>query len=81
MLPDHTVLTQGTVVQLRFDPYDHSAFQTLLRRINREFGASGADRAWSWAPVWDDPQENVWTVEFYWRDPCQATLFALKYQG
>jgi hypothetical protein len=81
MLLDHTVVTQGTVVRITFDPYNHSAFQTLLRKTHREFGASGADGAWSWAPIWDDPQENVWTVEFYWCDPKIATLFALKYQS
>ena len=81
MLLDHTVASEATVVRIKFDPYNHSAFQTFLRRVHREFGASGEDLAWSWAPVWDNPQQNAWTVEFYWRDPSQATLFALKYQG
>ena len=73
-----------TVVQVQFDPYNHSDFQKFLRAVHREFGASGPKRAWQWAPTFSldgDVPGNAWHVNFYWRDSRMATLFALKYQG
>ena len=77
-------LSEFTVVQVQFDPYSHSDFQKFLRAVHREFGASGPKRAWQWAPTFSldgDVPGNAWHVNFYWRDPRMATLFALKYQG
>ncbi len=73
-----------TQVRIEFRPYSHREAQQLLQRVYREFGMPGLDknsRRWDFetAQTGDD-ENNIWIVDFRFRDADDAIMFSLKYQ-
>lgn len=72
--------TCPTAVRREFRPYDHGAVKKLLREAALDFGPPGGTRRWSFATAQIyDSDNNAWVLDFSFRDPHDATLFALKY--
>ena len=69
-------------VRVEVYPYDHDQVQDFLVRIRREF-PKWADRdRWSWTPIGAEDTmaiENVWIMDFHFRDIEDAIIFGLKY--
>ena len=66
-------------VRIVFRPYDHDAVQNLLRGVRRDFGRPG-DRYRFSSPA-DSHEANAWSLDFHFRDPADALIFALKFSG
>jgi hypothetical protein len=65
-------------VRITFDPYDHDAVQEFLVRIYQEFGRDKS-RWYYRSPDIGTIENNVWVLEFFFRDPNDAVIFGLKY--
>jgi hypothetical protein len=60
----------------------------LLRLVSRDFGRPNAgdhgdsERRWRFVNVrTPEPRDNAWVIDFEFRDPHDAMMFALKYLG
>jgi hypothetical protein len=68
-------------VRVVFDPYSHADVNSLLVSVFREYGPRSKDR-WTWAVDDTDTAKNFphrWSMQFSFKDPHDATMFALKY--
>lgn len=69
-------------VRVVFDPYIHDEVNSLLVSVFREYGPRSRDR-WTWTVDVDmDTAKNFpnrWSMQFSFKDPHDATMFALKY--
>ena len=65
-------------VRVRFDPYTHKGAQNLIRTIRKEFPKWIDKKRWSYS-VPDTDEQNVWILDFYFRDIEDAIVFGLKY--
>jgi hypothetical protein len=66
-------------IRVVFAPYNHSEVQTTLRAVVKDFGRPG-DRWRYRSPDLTDIEDNVWQLDFYFRDSHDAIIFGLKYQ-
>ena len=67
-------------VRIKFDPYSHSQVQKLLSQVVRDFGHDKT--RWYYRsvdPVAESIENNVWILDFCFRDPHDAMMFGLKY--
>lgn len=66
-------------VRVVFAPYNHDQVQQTLRAVVRDFGRPG--ERWRYrSPDIGQAEDNVWQLDFYFRDPHDAIIFGLKYQ-
>ena len=78
-MSDPTHLFDQPPVRVVFAPYDHSEVQTTLRAVVRDFGLPG--ERWRYrTPNLKESENNVWQLDFHFRDPHDAIIFGLKYQ-
>ena len=78
-MSDPTHLFDQPPVRVVFAPYDHSEVQTTLRAVVRDFGRPG--ERWRYrTPNLKESENNVWQLDFHFRDPHDAIIFGLKYQ-
>ena len=78
-MSDPTHLFQQPPVRVVFAPYGHDDVQTLLRKVVKDFGRPG--NRWRYrSPDIGTVEQNVWILDFYFRDPHDAIIFGLKYQ-
>lgn len=66
-------------VRITFDPYNHEQVQEFLIRVTRDLGRDKS-RWYYRSPDIGTVQDNVWVLDFYFRDRDDAMMFALKYQ-
>ena len=66
-------------VRITFDPYNHEQVQEFLGRVTRDLGRDRS-RWYYRSPDIGTVENNVWILDFYFRDQNDATMFALKYQ-
>jgi hypothetical protein len=66
-------------VRITFDPYNHDQVQDFLAQVTREFGRDRS-RWYYRSPDIGTVKDNVWVLEFFFRDHGDALIFALKYQ-
>jgi len=79
---------ETTPIRVWFRPYSHQEVKEFLRRVHDEFGLGAlnmefTDRRWAYCSPKDDwvmAENNVWVLDFYFRDDNNRILFALKYQ-
>ena len=71
-------MTEYTTIRISFDPYSHQDVQKYVRQVYRDFGRDQTRWFYRSANI-DDIKENCWELDFVFRDPKDATLFALKY--
>jgi hypothetical protein len=70
-----------TAVRYKFHPYDYGAVRRLLKYTTLDFGAPGSTRRWQFVTAQTPSTEsNAWIIDFHFRDPHDAMIFALKYQ-
>jgi hypothetical protein len=70
-----------TAVRYEFRPYDYGAVRQLLEDVTLDFGAPGNTRRWQFVTAQTPSTEsNAWIIDFLFRDPYDAMIFALKYQ-
>ena len=73
--PTHSFPT----VRITFDPYNHEQVQEFLIRVTRDLGRDKSQ--WYYrSPDIETVEDNVWVLDFYFRDHNDAMMFALKYQ-
>ena len=77
-MSDSTHPFQQPPVRVVFRPYDHGAVQSLLRAVRQEFGRPG--QRYQFLSPADSHEANAWSLDFHFRDPADALIFALKYQ-
>jgi hypothetical protein len=65
-------------VRITFDPYDHDTVQEFLVQIYRDFGRDKS-RWYYRSPDIGTIENNVWVLEFFFRDSNDAVIFGLKY--
>lgn len=68
-------------VRVVIDPYSHAEVNALMTSVFREYGPRSRNR-WSWAVDQTDSATafpNRWSMQFSFKDPHDATMFALKY--
>jgi hypothetical protein len=65
-------------VRITFDPYNHDQVQEFLVRVTQDFGRDRG-RWYYRSPDVGTVENNVWILEFYFRDPNDAMIFGLKY--
>jgi hypothetical protein len=66
-------------IRVVFAPYNHSDVQNTLRAVVKDFGRPG--ERWRYrSPDLEESENNVWQLDFYFRDPHDAIIFGLKYQ-
>lgn len=77
----HNVDTQQwTAVRMEFSPYSPTAVSQLLQSVHLEFGRDISRWYWKWTDTGlAESIDNHWAVSFFFRDPHDAMLFALKY--
>jgi DUF971 family protein len=63
-----------TRIQRVWEPYVHAEVKQCLTQVRREFGMD--KRRWQFR---GDGGHSRYTVNFYFRDPHDAMIFALKY--
>ena len=66
-------------VRITFNPYDHEQVQEFLVRVTRDLGRDRS-RWYYRSPDIGTVENNVWVLDFYFRDHNDAMMFALKYQ-
>ena len=77
-MSDSTLPT--TAVRIVFRPYSYEEVKDLLKRVVRDFGTFGIDcRWWFETAQTPDTEDNVWIVDFHFRDVNDALIFGLKY--
>lgn len=74
------MINSNTSVRIHFRPYDRYAVQKLLANVHKEFKQSEKRERWSWSVADLEAENNAWIIDFHWRDPTDAMIFALKYQ-
>jgi len=67
-------------VRITFDPYNHDQVQEFLIQVYKDFGRDKG-RWYYRSPDIGTIENNVWVLEFFFRDPHDATIFGLKYQS
>jgi hypothetical protein len=65
-------------VRITFDPYNHDQVQEFLIQVYKDFGRDKG-RWYYRSPDIGTIENNVWVLEFFFRDPHDATMFGLKY--
>ena len=65
-------------VRITFDPYNHDQVQEFLIRVTREFGRDRG-RWYYRSPDIGTIENNVWVLDFYFREANDALMFSLKY--
>jgi len=63
-----------TRVRRTWDPYNHAEVKKCLTQVRREFDID--KRRWYFCGSGD---HNRYTIDFFFRDPHDALIFALKY--
>ncbi len=66
-----------TNVSLYFEQYQPTVVRTLLLQVQKQFGWHGD----TWFFTFNDGHDNQSTLNFFFQDPHDATLFALKFSG
>jgi len=70
-----------TAVRYKFRPYDYGEVRNLLAAVRADFGNPGGDRRWQFVTTQTPSTEaNAWILDFHFRNPHDAIIFALKYQ-
>jgi uncharacterized protein YchJ len=65
-------------VRVKFNPYSHQEVQKFLRQVHTSFGKD-KNRWYYVSPPVDSVEENVWVLDFTFKDPHDAIMFSLKY--
>lgn len=66
-------------VYVYYDEYDRQKIDILVRAAYKEFGTRMVDWYYSYIPPAKDDPPNSWRACFRFRNPYDATMFALKY--
>ena len=81
-----TLSANYTAVRVVFDPYNHDQVQAFLRSVIQDFGPTRiesksmpSNQRWCYITSRTPAQGTAWALDFCFRDPCDATLFGLKY--
>jgi hypothetical protein len=67
-----------STVRIKFNPYSYQEVQQFLRQIYASFGKD-KNRWYYVSPPVDSVEENVWVLDFTFKDPHDAIMFSLKY--
>ena len=67
-----------TKVKRKFSPYTSTEVMRINALCNREFGRYGVRWGFSHADP-DDASIDAWTLEYWFKDPNDALIFALKH--
>ena len=78
-MSDPTLSLYQPPIRVVFAPYNHDDVQSMLRKVVADFGRPG-DRWRYRSPNIGQSESNAWVLDFYFRDPYDATIFGLKYQ-
>lgn len=78
-IPLHS-LEHPPPVRVVFSPYDHGTVQDMLRRVIQDFGRPGPKWQFRFRESEPGVPTDVWHVDFYFTDPRDALIFALKYR-
>jgi len=71
-----------TVVRYEFVPYSHEQVRDLLHQVARDFGPPGHSHKRRWhfeTALTPDIENNVWILDFYFREAADALMFSLKF--
>lgn len=71
-----------TTVRVNFDPYSHLEVRKFLSRVHQDFGKDKSRWYYRSPDISNEDLKestNVWSLDFVFRNPYDATIFSLKY--